>query len=704
MRARLTGLAALLASTVAAAGQQSTPAPSRDLPPVTFRAETSYVEVDAVATDAQGRLVVDLDRADFEVLEDGRPQRIDAFSLVQLPDDGPVARSTAVALQPPSDVVANTAATGRIYLLVLDDLHTTVANTPRVKAFLREFLERGFADIDLAAVAYTSGRTTASQDFTNDRRLLLDAVDKFTGRRLRSEALEIAEALNRDPRDPSDTPVNPRARAGDGRDPFDPYSRLNPFEAERASQARTTLTVVKDLAALLEGVRGRRKSMLLVSEGLSYNVYDGFRNTSAGVVLGGAADAMAAAMRANVAIYAVDPRGLATFGDAIDVPGTSPNDPHFSVPGTMLDLLRLSQQSLRTLAEQTGGFAGLDQNDLSGVLDRVVRENSAYYLLGYSSTNTRRDGRFRRIEVRARRPGVQVRARRGYLAPRNSPSDQAAAVRPLDRALGSPIPVTSIPLTVSAAAYADQEPGSRSTSVAIAIEMRTDAFRFTQKADRWLDTVDVVVTAADAEGLARDGRQHTLDLEMREATATLARARGLRVISEIGLPPGRHRLRIGVAESGAGRVGTIWYDLDVPDFRAPGLQLSGIALTSAATAETPTVRALDPLKEVLLAPPTTVREFGRDDVIALYAELYDNTPSASPRVVELSTVARADDGRVVFERREERPSGGLNGRHRYALQIPLSAFAPGAYTLRVEGRTPGGGGAATARELRVQIR
>lgn len=699
MRGPLTLLVALAAGAAAAAGQQPAP-PER--PPVTFRAETRYVEVDAVVSDAQGRPVTDLDRADFEILEDGRPQRVDAFSVVQLPVDPAATRRPGPS--GPADVATNTAADGRIYLLVLDDLHTTVANTPRVKAFLRDFLERSFAETDLAAVAYTSGRTTASQDFTNDRRLLLDAVGKFTGRQLRSEALEIAEALNRDPRDPSDTPVNPRNPAGDGRDPFDPYSRLNPFEAERAYQARTTLTVIRDLAALMDGVRGRRKSMLLVSEGLTYHVYDGFRNTSAGVILREAADAMAAAMRANIAVYAVDPRGLATFGDAIDVPGTSPNDPHFSVPGVMLNLLRLSQQSLRVLAEQTGGFAGIDQNDLSGVLERVVRENSAYYLLGYSSTNGRHDGRFRRIEVRVKRSGVQVRARPGYLAPRGRESDAAVSLRPLDRALDSPIAVAGIPLAVSAAAYAGREPGARDASVAIALDMRADAFRFTEKSDRFVDTIDVVVSALDAEGRARDGRHHSLDLEMRTETATLARARGLRVISEIALPPGGHRIRIGVAEAGAGRVGTVFYDLDVPDFRAPGLAMSGLALTSADAAETPTVRAQDSLREVLLAPPTTARAFDRADLIALYAEVYDNTPTASPHVVELETVVRGDDGRVAFEHREERSSGGLNVRHAYAVQIPLAGFAPGAYTLRVEGRSRAAGLPAAARELRIQVR
>jgi VWFA-related protein len=688
----------LLLTAAGAATVASQQAPTEPVPPVTFRAEVNYVEVDASVTDQQGLLVTDLRQTDFELLEDGRPQKIDAFSLVRLPIE-PSPRLTASATSVESDVSSNTGVDGRIYLLVLDDLHTTVANTPRVKAFLREFLERSFGPADLAAVAYTSGRIAASQEFTSNRRLLLEAIDRFTGRRLRSEALEIAEALNRDPRDPTDTPLNPRNRSGDGRDPFDPYSGLNPFEAERAYQARTTLNAVRDLAALMQGVQGRRKSMILVSEGLSYNVFDGFKNASAGVILRDATDAMAAAMRANVAIYSVDPRGLATFGEAIDIAGTSPNDPHFTVPGTMLDLLRTSQQSLRELSNQTGGFAGIDSNDLSGVLDRIVRENSTYYLLGYYSTNERRDGRLRRIEVRVKRAGFQVRARRGYLAARGRNDDVKPAARLIDAILASPIPVTAIPLTLSAAAYA----GASDASIALSVEMRADAFRFVEKDDRFLDTVELSISAVDATGAVRGGRQHRLDLELRSANAVLARERGLRVVSEISLPPGRYQLRVAVAETGAGRTGSVFHDVEIPDFRAAGFWMSGVALTSGDASQTPTVRALDPLANVLVSPATTAREFQRDDVIALLTEFYDNT-AVTPHGLELSALARTEDGRVAFEHRDERSSGGLDSRHRYAVQIPLDTFTPGRYTIRIEGRSLAGSGRSAAREMLIRVR
>src|SRR5688572_8412573 len=143
-------LAVLGAVALTAAQQPQTPQP-QEPPPVTFRVEINYVEVDAIVTDAQGNPVTDLTAADFEILEDGRPQAVTAFSLVNLPIERSERPLFAAAPIEP-DVQTNTTAEGRIYLIVLDDLHTTFTNTPRVKRALGEFLERNFGSNDLAAV------------------------------------------------------------------------------------------------------------------------------------------------------------------------------------------------------------------------------------------------------------------------------------------------------------------------------------------------------------------------------------------------------------------------------------------------------------------------------------------------------------------------------------------------------------------------
>ena len=689
-------------SAAALAAQQPPPSPSAPQAPgageVTFRVEVNYVEVDAVVTDAAGAIVTDLTQADFEVLEDGRPQKVSAFSLVNLAIERPV-RPLFAGGPIESDVGANTIAEGRIYVIVLDDLHTNFASTARVRQFLRAFLENDFGANDLAAVVYTSGRATAGQEFTSNRRLLLEAVDRFSGRRVRSEAMELADELSRRSDLGSLDPSNERD-----------LRLRDPLEAERAYHARSMLSSVRDLAAFMEGIRGRRKSILLISEGISYNIFDMFNNSSAGIIIQQANDAVAAATRANVAIYAIDPRGLSAFEEAVEFAGTPSGvtPSQFSFTGQLQDSLRLSQQSLQVLAEQTGGFAAINRNDFAGAFARVVRENSSYYVLGYYPTNDRRDGRFRRIEVRVRRPGLQVRARRGYVAPRGRapntrpPANATALDALIGSALNSPIPVTGVPLSLSAAAFKGTAPNA---SVALTLEMRADAFRFTEKAGTFLDRVQVAFSAVDAGGTIRPGHKHVLGMEMSAATAAAARERGFRVVSEIVLPPGRYQLRASAAEEGAGRSGSVFYDIEVPDFYKAPFAMSGIALASASTSATPTVRPADTLRDVLPGPLATGREFPQNDQVALFAEFYENLPNAPPHAIELSTTVRAEDGRVVFENREQRSSADLQGKsggYGYGLRIPLTEFAAGTYVIRVEGRSINN--ATAAREVLIRVR
>jgi VWFA-related protein len=410
---------AFLGAATIGAGQQPTPEPPPsgaqappeqpppEQPPLTFRVEVNYVEVDAIVTDAQGNTVTNLALDDFEVLEDGRPQKVTAFSLVDIPIERAERPLFAAAPIEP-DVQDNTTADGRLYVIVLDDLHTSFTNTPRVKVALRQFLERNFGTNDRAAVVYTSGRGQDGQDFTNNPRLLMAAIDRFTGRNLASAT---AERL-------SGTGSCGIPRSGGASGIAGSGLSNDPCEAERGFNARTALSGIRKLAEFMAGVRGRRKTMLLVSEGISYDIYDIFNNRSASVVVDETRDAIAAATRGNVSIYAIDPRGLAGFDDIASIGGVTDDTRTDAAARGILSELQLSQNSLRTIATETGGFAAVNRNDFSDAFARIVRENSSYYLLGYYPTNDRRDGRFRRIEVRVKRPGLQVRSRRGYVAPR----------------------------------------------------------------------------------------------------------------------------------------------------------------------------------------------------------------------------------------------------------------------------------------------
>ena len=162
--------------------QQGQPSPA---PGVTFQVEVNYVDVDVVVTDESGQFVTGLAREDFEVYEDGKPQKIDTFSLVGIPLEKP--QQVVVEGRPivPDTQTNRRPFDGRVYVFVLDDLDVSAMRGAQVRDAARKFVQQHMGANDVAAVVYTSGRTDASQEFTTNRELLIQAIDKFQGRRLR---------------------------------------------------------------------------------------------------------------------------------------------------------------------------------------------------------------------------------------------------------------------------------------------------------------------------------------------------------------------------------------------------------------------------------------------------------------------------------------------------------------------------------------
>ncbi|HKE88632.1 MAG TPA: VWA domain-containing protein [Vicinamibacterales bacterium] len=676
------------ASGILAAQQQSAtpPAPQSPQPAVTFRVEVNYVEVDATVTDAQGRVVSDLAASDFDVFEDGKPQKVTAFSLVNIPiqrAERPIFASSPIE----ADVQTNQNVEGRIYLIVLDDVHTDFTRTPRVKATMRRFFEQQFGTNDLAAVVYT-GRTEASQDFTNNTKLLLNATDKFVGRKLRSATLQRIETAR----------VNPDTGNLEPGDDID--------QMDRAFRARSVMNNIRKMSEFMAGVHGRRKAMLLIGEGVDYDIYEatGVLGATASSVMLDTHDAIAAATRGNVAIYAIDPRGLVAGDEDLIQSSSTIGD---ADGRAMQNELRLSQDSLRVLASSTGGFAAVNRNDLNGAFDRIVNENSTYYVFGYYSPNERRDGRFRKIEVRIKRPGLMVRSRNGYYEARGGrrparPSESNTNPS-LSGAIGSPLPVTGIPMKVFAAAYKGQAPNA---SVAFAVELDVNGLDFIEKDGIYNETIEIGHTATDSKGKSFPGDRQTATLTLKPDTLARAKSRGFRMLSQASLPPGRYQLRIA-ASAKSGKVGSVLYDLDVPDFANAPFTMSGVSITSRAMAEAPTIKPKNPLGDYLPGPPTATREFLQNDEIALFAEFYENKPGAPAHMLDFKAELRAEGGTVVRAVTDERSSTelqGSSGGYGFSARIPLDSIAPALYVLHVEGQSRTKDVQTVSRDIQIRVK
>lgn len=661
--------------------QPAPPVPQQPAPPpVSYDVDVTLVEVDAVVTNQEGRVLKDLRADEFQVLEDGAPQTIDRVSFVEIPiQRGQRLRSDAPASA--TDVQTNLQRfDGRLYVLLLDDVHTATSRTDRVKAAASRFIEENIGPADLAAVVHLAGSAGASQGFTSDPRLLLASVNRFSGRALRSETLNLIDEYN------EQMQLTSGAARG-GRLP-DPEQLRDPDEPLRADDARVAFDSITRIARQVELVRGRRKSLIWFGEGIAYDMFDAKGRRQASLVLESARRAVAAAGRANLVIYGVDARGLAGVSQEV-MQLSSTQDPSTTMdPSRLGRELARSQDNLRQISHDTGGFAVVNTDEFANAFERVVEENSAYYLLGYYPKKAKTDGAYRTLEVRVTRPGAKVRARRGYTLSRGPAAGTLAGSPGLPTALReileSPVPRPGLSMAAHAAAFK----GTGDTaSVLVTIEYAASAFEGREPLDAGNDKLQVSVIAVDTDGKVQASDHAMVDLQVKPETQRAMAVLGFRTHARLELPPGRYQLRVGGLVTGTGPSGSVYRDVEVPDFSAGGLQMSGLALTCVVAAYTPTAHGDERLRGVLPAPPTTMRDFRNDDVLAVFAEVYEGG-EVPDKDVTFTTTVRRPDGQVAMRRSEAFARGDLTQtKGGYSVQVPLAELAPGDYVLRLEAET-----------------
>jgi len=437
--------------------------------PPTFRTEANYVRVDLFPTTKDGAPVADLRQDELEILEDGVPQKIEQFEHVVIRgnlsqearrEPATTAESRAMLQEPRA----------RVFVLFLDTLHVDQAASRTIRQPLIDMLERLLGPDDLVAVMTPH---MSSSDITFARKTKI--LEGFLNRSWWGER----DALI--PTDPLEDQYKLCYPSSDPGSPTSPIAR----EMIDRRREKLTLDALGNLVAFLRGAREERKAIIAITDGwvlyrpdrgLTRQVDDrppelppitvdprngrlttrdttgtgngaGTRSEceQARISLGQQDDEfqfarlLDEANRANASFYPVDPRGLTVFDTPI-----GPDRP----PSIQQDNAQLRQRSdtLRGLASSTDGTAVVGTNDISGALKRVVADLSSYYLLGYYSTNPKLDGKFRKIAVRVRRPGVQVRARRGYLS----------ATAPAAPRVVTPAPVSASSAAEAAAAVAVQ--------------------------------------------------------------------------------------------------------------------------------------------------------------------------------------------------------------------------------------------------------
>jgi len=386
----------------------------------TYRTSTELVQVDVIVEDSKGRFVDNLTRKDFEVFEDGKPQKIEAFSLVGAPNgapSGPAATpSTAGAKALPAAPAAAAPAQRRIFIMVFDDRHMMPGGFNNVKRAARQFINQEFTGSDVGGIV-ANGEMLGDR-LTTDRAQLLSYVKQLKPRAsvmtqhyflqewpqlLSTEEAEQIVAGNQAVL--NEAVVRAAQSTTGGRYAMDPTGAV----MEKAQQVVTRAQVqtnetLNTLAVLMAGLAKfpGPKTVVFFSDGF-------FSEES----WPGVEQVVGLAARADVRIYSVDARGLNL---------TSTNDTSLNPTTTVQGLGSIfanedtGTDGPNSLAVDTGGFVTRYTNDFLKALDQIAADGRTYYLIGYRPTNTDFNGKFRKIAVKVTRRGLKVRARRGYLA------------------------------------------------------------------------------------------------------------------------------------------------------------------------------------------------------------------------------------------------------------------------------------------------
>ena len=568
-------LSAALALAVAAPAGTQTPAASGR---ARFESAVDVVTVDVVVLDKRGEPVAGLKAEDFEIKEEGQPQKIESFDAVAVKESASVA---AQGRQRRIDTNTRPAQpSGRWFVIVIDDVNLSQHATPRARDAVTEFVTAGLTNGDQVMVVPTSGGAWWTGRVPEDRESLVAFIGRQQGA-LRPETSAgriwdheaMAISLDRDPqalaqvarryfenRLISDAayPIDREVRRELDVSPGLALIRAKAREvySSAASRLRATLAILDRVSAALAAMRGH-KTLLLVSEGFVMDPSQSeFRSL------------LRTARQANAAVHFIDarspegflgqagmPGGGAEFGDAVEERDTT----------TALAFAAREAEGARSVAIDTGGTI-VSGTRLPQAMAKIARASTAYYLLGYTPTRTDRDGKFRKIEVRVARPDVEVRARRGYYAPSDKevrPPDPDKLEPAVRAGLDAPDGTPGIPLRLTS--YVSAQPAKGPRPVLLVAEADVRPLGLAARGDRYEAILDsyVVVHARDTGGVEK--QETRVELALPKAVFEQLGDKGVPIRRSFTLAPGRYQARLLVRHKESGRLGSVRHEFEVPE-------------------------------------------------------------------------------------------------------------------------------------------
>jgi VWFA-related protein len=616
--------------------QQAQPQPPADAqvqskpPASSIRVTSELVLANVVVRDKKGNLIRDLKKEDFTLFEDGKKQQISTFdfeNVDQLETAGgaekTVTGETAETAGPAgvlkkSDAPVMNARDRRVIVLFFDFSAMEPDQIDRCVESAKKYINGQMRPADIVALVSLSTNMRVDLDFTDDKAKILSVLSSYSSGS--GEGFAMGDTGS----------AEGAAETGGSFTPDD--TDYNTFSADWK-----LLALQSTMQAL--GKIEQKKSLIYFSNGISQTGTD---NQSA------LRAATAAAVKNNVSIYPVDVRGLQAFPPGGEAQSASLHGQSAYNGAAVLNDLSgnaASQETLSTLAADTGGKAFFDSNDFSGVFTQVQKDSSAYYVLGFTSTNPLKDGHYRRLKVAVNRADVKLEFRPGYYSGRDYQHlNRADREAQLEDELAAELPQTDVPLYAGTAYFRQDE---SHYYLAVSLVVPGSQIPFVSEKDKDNATIDII-------GEVRLGEKGRVPVGQLRDTIKLAvdstqqvRRKNVQYNTGFVLAPGNYHLKFIVRENQTGRMGSFETDVQVPDLRKAPLRMSSVVLSSlrAPVTNAPKKKVVNPLiQDQTQLVPNVTHVFTRDQHLFLQYEIYD---PAKGKVAIASPPAAAQSGNAA---------------------------------------------------------
>jgi VWFA-related protein len=578
---------------------------------------SELVLVNVVVRDKKGNLIRGLKKEDFTVTEDGKKQEISTFDFENvdaLATAGAAeAKVTGAAseanLLRSSDSAPVDARDRRLMLLFFDFSGMEPEEIERGVDSAKKFVSTKMMPADMIALVSLSTNMRVDLDLTSDKTKVLSVLSAYASSQ--GQGYDLG----------SEGSAEGQAETGGAFTADD--TDYNTFTADRKLLA---------LQAIMQslGRINQKKSIIYFSNGITQSGVD---NQSA------LRATTAAAVKANVSIYPLDVRGLQAFPPGGEAQNASLHGQSAYNGNAIFNDLNgnaNSQETLATLADDTGGKAFFDSNDFGGVFAQVQKDTSAYYVLGFTSSNPAKDGRFRHLKVQLNRQDVRLEYRSGYYAGRDFQHlNRTDREQQLADELDAQLPQTDVAV-YAGAHYFRQDDSHYYLGVSLVIP--GSQIPFAQAKDKDNATIDIIGEVL-ANGKLPVGHQRDT-VKLAVDSAQQVRHKNVQYNTGFVLAPGAYHLKFVVRENQTGRMGTFETDVQVPDLRKAPLRMSSVVLASQRVPATGNKKGPHPLvqNQTELVPNIT-HVFTQDQHLYLQYEVYD-----AARTKKSGGTASADTG------------------------------------------------------------